>query len=178
MWKLNHKQGRVPKNWCFQTLVLEETLESPLGSKEIKPVNPKGNQPWTFIGRTDAEAWPIRWPPDAKNWLIRKRSWCWERLRAGERDDRGWDVWMTSPTQGTWIWPNFERQQRTGKPGMQQSMELQRVQHDWVPKPQQIIYRSRVLLKENPFRRLLISFVQEIMHWTEVFKKEGMEKCG
>ena len=73
MCVLNHKEGRVPKNWCFWTLVLEKTLEIPLDCKEIKPVNPKGNQPWAFIGRTDAEAEaPILWPPDAKSWLIVK----------------------------------------------------------------------------------------------------------
>ena len=71
IWELDHKEGQVAKNWCFWTVVLEKTLESPLDSKEIKPVNPKGNQPWIFIGRTDAEA-PILWPPDAKNWLVRK----------------------------------------------------------------------------------------------------------
>ena len=65
-------------------------LESPLDGKEIKPVNPQGNQPWIFIGRTEAEA-PILWPPDVKNRLIRRRPWCWERLKAGEGGDRGWD---------------------------------------------------------------------------------------
>ena len=66
-----HKEGWAPKNWCFSTVVLEKTLESPLDSKEIKPVDPKGNQSWIFTGRTDAEAeTPILWPPDAKNWLI------------------------------------------------------------------------------------------------------------
>ena len=73
MWELDHKEGWAPKNWCFQTVVLEKTLGSPLDSKEIKPVNPKGNQPWIFSGRTDAEAKaPILWPPDAKSWLIGK----------------------------------------------------------------------------------------------------------
>ena len=67
------KNAKVMKNWCFWTVVLEKTLEIPLDSKEIQPVHPKGNQPWIFIGRTDAEAeTPILWPPDAKNWLIRK----------------------------------------------------------------------------------------------------------
>ena len=65
MWALNHKENWVLKNWFFWTVVLEKTLESPLGCKELKPVNPKGNQSWTFIGRTDAEA-PILWPPDGK----------------------------------------------------------------------------------------------------------------
>ena len=67
MWELDHKEGWVPKNWWFPTVVLEKTIESPL----IKPVNPKGNQPWIFIGRTDAEA-PILWPPDAKSQLMEK----------------------------------------------------------------------------------------------------------
>ena len=71
MWELNYKKSWVPNNWCFWTVVLEETLESPLDCKEIKPVNPKGNQPWIFFGRTDAEAEaPILWLPDVKNWLI------------------------------------------------------------------------------------------------------------
>ena len=73
MWELDHKESWVLKNWCFWTVVLEKTLESPLDYKEIKTVNPKGNQSWIFIGRTDAEAeTPIIWPPDAKNWFIWK----------------------------------------------------------------------------------------------------------
>ena len=71
MWELDHKENWVLKNWCFQIVVLEKTLESPLDSKETKPVNHIGNQPWIFIGRTNAEV-PIFWPPDAKSWLIRK----------------------------------------------------------------------------------------------------------
>ena len=73
MWELDYKESWVLKNWCFWTVVLEKTLESPLDGKEIKPVHPKGNQSWIFIGRTDAEAEaPILWPPDAKNWLLGK----------------------------------------------------------------------------------------------------------
>ena len=108
MWELDHKEGWAPKNWCFWTVVLEKTLESPLDCKEIKPVNPKGSQPWRLIGRTDAEAKaPIKyWPPDAKNWHW-KRPWCWERLKAGrEGDDRGRDGWMASLTRWTWVWAN------------------------------------------------------------------------
>ena len=74
MWELDHKEGRALKNWCFWTVVLEKTLERPLDCKEIKPVHPKGIQSWLFIGRTDVKAkTPILWPPDAKNWLIRKK---------------------------------------------------------------------------------------------------------
>ena len=93
MWELDYKEDWVPKNWCFQTVVLEKTLESPLDCKEIKPVNSKGNQPWMFIGRNDAEAeTAILWPPDAKSQLIRKDPDAgkdWRQRREG--DDRGRD---------------------------------------------------------------------------------------
>ena len=73
MWQLDYKESWTPKNWCFWTVVLEKTLESPLDRKEAKPVNPKGNQSWIFIGRIDAEAeTPVLWLPDAENWLIGK----------------------------------------------------------------------------------------------------------
>ena len=110
-WELDQKECWVLKSWCYQTVVLEKILESPLDSKEIKPVNLKGNQPWMFTGRTDAEGEaPILWPPDVKSWLHWKRPWCWERLKAGgEGDDRGWDGWMASLTQGVWIWANSRR---------------------------------------------------------------------
>ena len=105
MWELNYKESWAQKNWCFWTVVLEKTLESHLDCKEIHPVYSKGNQSWMFTGRTDAEAeTPILWLPDAKNW---KRPWCWERLKVGgEGDDRGWDGWMASPAQWTWVWVN------------------------------------------------------------------------
>ena len=105
-WELDQKEGWVPKNWCFLTVVLEKTLDSPLDSKEIKPVNPKGNQPWIFIGRTDAEVEaPILWPPDAKTWLTGKDPDAgkdWGKRRRGNR----WGGWMASLTQWTWIWAN------------------------------------------------------------------------
>ena len=73
MWELDHNEGWAPKNWCFPTVILEKTLENPLDCKKIRPVNPKGNQPLIFIGRTDAEAeTPILWPPDMKSWLTEK----------------------------------------------------------------------------------------------------------
>ena len=90
MWELDHKEGWVPKNWCFPTVVLEKTLDSPLDCKEIKPVKPKGNQSWIFIGRTYAEA-PILWPPDAEEPSHWKKPWCWERLKAKGGGGRGWE---------------------------------------------------------------------------------------
>ena len=90
MWELDHKEGWVLKNWCFQIVVLEKTLESLLDCKKIKPVNPKGNQPWIFIGRTDAEA-PILWPPDVKSSLIGKdpdagKDWRQKEKRVAEEE--------------------------------------------------------------------------------------------
>ena len=122
------------KNWCFWTVVLEETLESPLDCKEIQPVHPKGNQFWIFIGRTDAEAeTPILWPPDEKNWLTGKDPDGWERLKVGEEgDDRGWDGWMASLTGWAWVWVSSRSWWWAGKPGMLPSMGSQRVGHDLV----------------------------------------------
>ena len=91
MWELDYKESWAPKNWCFWTVMLEKTLESPLDWKEIQPVHPKGNQPWIFNEKTNAEAeTPILWPPDAKSWLIWKdphpgKDWKQEK----EGDDRG-----------------------------------------------------------------------------------------
>ena len=86
MWELNYKESWTQKNWCFWTVVLEKTLESPLDCKESKPVHPKGDQSWVFIGRTAAEAeTPILWPPDAKNWLIGKDLDAWKDWRREEK---------------------------------------------------------------------------------------------
>ena len=133
MWELDYTETWALKNWYFWTVVLEKTLESPLDCKEIQPVHPKGNQSWIFIGRTDAEAeTPILWPPDAKNWLIGKdpdtgKDWRREEKRMIE--DRM--VLMASLTQWTWVWVNFRSWWWTGRPGMLQSMGLQRVGHNW-----------------------------------------------
>ena len=94
MWKLGHKEGWVPKNWCFQIVGLEKTLVSPLDSKEIKPVNLKGNQPWIFIEWTTTEA-PIFWLPEVESWLIGKvpdagKDWGEEEKRASEDETAGW----------------------------------------------------------------------------------------
>ena len=100
MWELYHKEGWVLKNWCFWLVGLEKTLESPLDRKEIQPVYPKGNHPWIFIGRADAEAETlILWPPDAKNGLTGKdpdagKDWRWEEKGTTEDVVDGWHHWL------------------------------------------------------------------------------------
>ena len=119
MWELDHKESWAPKNWCFWTVMLEKTLESPWDCKEIKPVNHKENPSWIFIGRTDDEAEaPILWLPDAKNWLIGKepdarKDWGrrrrrWQRMR--KLDGITNSVNMSWASSWSWCW--------TGKPGV------------------------------------------------------------
>ena len=124
MWELDHKEGWASENWCFWIMMLEKTLESPLESKEIKPVNPKGNQSWIFIGRTDAEA-PTLWPPDVKSCLIWKdpdagKDWRQEEKGTTEDEMVGWHHRFNRHE-----WANSGRWWRTGKPGMLQSMGSQ-----------------------------------------------------
>ena len=127
MWELDYKESWVPKNWCFWTVELEKTLESPLDCIEIKPVHPKCDQSWVFIGRTDIEA--ETWCEELTHL---KRPWCWERLKAEEEgDDRGWDGCMASLTQWMWIWVSSGSWWWTEKPGMLQSMGSPRVRHNW-----------------------------------------------
>ena len=96
MWELDHKESWVPKNWCFWTVMLEKTLESPLDCKEIQPVHPRGDQSWIFIGMTDVEAeTTILWPSDAKSWLIWKdpdagKVWMQEEKRTTKDEMVGW----------------------------------------------------------------------------------------
>ena len=125
MWELDYKESWALKNWCFWTVVLENTVESPLGCKEIQPIHPKGNQSWMFIGRTDVEAaTPIFWPPDVKSWLISKDPDAgkdWRQEEKGTTEEMvGWHHLLNS---GSWWW--------TGKPGVLQYMGSQRVRHDW-----------------------------------------------
>ena len=100
IWVLDYKESWVLKNWCFWTVELEKTLESPLDCKEIQSVHPKGNQSWIFIGRTDVEAeTPILWPPDVKNWLIGKdydagKDWLREEKGTTEDEMVGWHHWL------------------------------------------------------------------------------------
>ena len=135
MWELDRKEDWVSKNWCFWTVVLEKILESLLDSKEVKPVNPKGNQPWIFTGRTNAEA-PILWPPDAKSILIGKDCDVGKDRRQEEKGTTeskmvGWHHWLNGhkleQTQG-----DSERQS-----GVLQSIGSQRVGHDLATQQQQ-----------------------------------------
>ena len=121
--KAVHRSIDAFELWCWRT------LESPLDCKKIKPVHPKGNQSWIFIKRTDAEAeTPILLATSWEELTHWKRPWCWKRLKAGgEGDDRGWDGWMASLTQWTWVWVNSSSWWWTGRPGMLQSMGSQRV---------------------------------------------------
>ena len=139
MWELNYKESWTLKNWCFWTVVLETTLESPLDCKEIQPVHPKGNQSWVFVGRADANlmgwcwSWNsnilVTWCEGLTHW---KRLWFWERLKmGGEGDDRGWDGWMASLTQWTWVWVSSWSWWWTGRHGVLRFMGSQRVRHDW-----------------------------------------------
>ena len=144
MWELDHEEGRVLKNWCFWDVMLEKTvespLESPLDSKEIKPVHPKGNQFWIFTGRTDAEAeTPILWSPDVKSQLIRKDPDAGKDLRQeekGTKEDKTveWHHWLNRH-----VWASCRRWWRAGKPYMLQSIGSQRVRHNLVTEQQQTL---------------------------------------
>ena len=129
MWDLEYKECWVLKNWCFWTVVLEKTLESPLDNKEIQTVHPKGNHPEYSL-----EGLMLKLKLQYLGHLMThlKSPWCWEILRAGgEGDDRGWNGWMTSLTQWAWVSVNSGSWRWAGRPGVLQSMGLQRVGHDW-----------------------------------------------
>ena len=106
LWELDYKESWALKNWCFWTVVMEKSLESPLDCKEMKPVHPKGNHPRIVDAKSEA---PIFLPPDAKNWLIGKDSDAWKDWGQEEKGKTGWDGWMASPTQWTWVWANSGR---------------------------------------------------------------------
>ena len=130
MWELDYKESGAPKNWCFWTVMLEKTLESPLDCKEIqskrKSVLNIHWKDWCWSWNSNTLA---TWYEELTHL---KRPWWWERLRAGgEGDDRGWDGSVASPTQWTWVWINSRNWWWTGKPGMLQFMGLQRVRHNW-----------------------------------------------
>ena len=131
MWKLDYKESWVPRNWCFWTVALEKTLESPLDCKEIQPVHPKGDQSWVFIGGTDVEAeTPILWPPDVESWLIWKDPDAGKiegRRRRGQQRMR----WLDGITDTMDMGLGRLRELVIGRPGVLQFMGSQRVGHDW-----------------------------------------------
>ena len=165
--ELDYKERWVPNKWCFWTVVLEKTLESPLDCKEIQPVHPKGDKSWlhwkdwcwNWNSNTLAT-----WCEELTHW---KRPWCWERLKVGgEGDDRGWCGCMVLPTQWTWVWVNSGSWWWTGRPGVLQSMGSQRVRPDWVtelnwtenPQSQHSFRRGRLfyILWDNLLRTIVL----------------------
>ena len=132
MWELDCEESWEPKNWCFWTVVLEKTLESPLDCKEIQRVHPKGDQSWVFIERTDAKAeTPILWPPHVKSWLIGKDP---DTGRAWGRRKRGWQRmrWLDGITNSMHMsWVDSRSWWWTGRPGVLWFTGSQRVGHDW-----------------------------------------------
>ena len=134
MWELNYNKSWVPKNWCFWTVVLEKTLQSPLDCKEIYPEDTSWRKSVLNIHWKD---WCRSWNSNTlATWYEElthlRRPWCWERLRAGgERDNKGWDGWMASLTQWTRVEVSSGNWRWTGRPGVLQSMGLQKVRHDW-----------------------------------------------
>ena len=137
MWELDYKESWALKTWCYWTVVLVNTLESPLDCKEIQPVHPIGNQSWIYIGRTDAEAeTPILCPPDGNNWLIWKDPVAGKPRRleekgATEDETVGWHHHAPWWSSWTWAWVNSGSWWWTGRPGVLQSLGSQRVRHNW-----------------------------------------------
>ena len=106
-WELDHQEVWAPKNWCFRIVVLEKTLQSPLDCKEINPMTPKGNQPWVFIGKTDAETeTPILWPPDGKSWLIGKDP---DAEKDGRQEEKGMTEGEMVRQHHQFNWHEFEQ---------------------------------------------------------------------
>ena len=130
MWEMDHKEGWVLKNWCFQTVTLEKTLESPLDCKEIKPVNSKGNQPWILTGRTDAEAEaPILWPPYSKSQLIGKDT---DARKDWRQEDKGTIGYEMIGRHHQLNGHEFKQTQGDSEgQGSLASMGSQRVGHNW-----------------------------------------------
>ena len=168
-WELDYKESWVLKNWCFWTVVLEKTLESLLGCKEIQPVHPKGDQSWIFIGRIDAEAEaPLLWPHDVKNWLIGKTLMLGGiegRKRRGRERMRwldgisDWWMWICTSSR-SWWW--------TGKPGLLQSMGWQRVGEDWVNELTFTVYQIHACLQ---IIEILMSTLKCVKNKNHVLRK-------
>ena len=132
MRELGSEESWVLKNWCFWTMVLEKTPESPLDCKEIQPVHSKGDSPGCSLEGLLLKLKLLYFATSCEELTHCKRPWCWEGLGAGgEGDDRGWDGWMASPTRWTWVWVDSGSWWWPGRPGVLRFMGLQRVGHDW-----------------------------------------------
>ena len=149
MWELEHKEGWLPKNGCFWTMVPEKTVESSLECKKTKPLNPEGNPSWIFIGRTDVEVFKLQYFGHLMRRAdsLKKTLTLWKTEGRKRRGDRGCDGWTASPTQWTWGGETYGRWWRTGKPRVLQSMGLQRAGHNWATEQQQHIYTSIIIIK-------------------------------
>ena len=161
MWELDHKESRVPKNWCLWTVVLEKTPENPLDSKEIRSVNLKGNQLWILVGRTDTEAEAlIFWSSDANSWLIGKvpdagKDWGQKEKRASEDEMDGWHHWCNEHELGQTLGDG------EGRMGLA-SLGSQRVGHNWVTKQKQ--QSARLILSNSKNWRFGNWFYIEFKH--------------
>ena len=179
MWELDHKEGWMPKNWYFQTVMLEKSLENPLNSKRsnqssLKEINPEHSLEglmWSWSSNTLA-IW-------CKELTHQKRPWCWKRLKAGgEGGNRGWDGWMASLTQRTWVWANSGSWWWTGKPGVLWFTGSQRVGHDWASEKQQQQGSRQVIMDKISFR-----FRRHLIFWgladfSSFFSKNSAYFCA
>ena len=141
IWELDYKESWVLKNWCFWTVVLEKTLESPLDCKEIQPVHPKGDESWMFIGRTDEAETPILWSLDVKSWLFWKgpypgKGWGQEKKGTTEDEMVGWHPWLNPMDMGLGRLRELVMDRRAGVLWL---MGSHRVRHDWATELNQII---------------------------------------
>ena len=163
MWELDYKESWA-KNWCFWTVVLEKTLESPLDCKEITSPFYR----WSALG-VHWKDWCWSWNSNTlatscKELTHWKRLWCWEGLGAGgEGDDRGWDGWMASPTRWMWVWVNSGSWWWTGRPGVLRFMGSQRVGQDWATELNWT--ESKTIHRNCKQRSHLDLFFLVLLHW-------------
>ena len=174
MWELDYKESWAWKNWCFWTVVLEKTLESPLDCKEIQPVRSKGDQLWVFLVRMMLKVKLQYFGHLMRELTHWKRLWCWEGMGArGKGYDRGWDVWMALPTQWMWVWVNSRRWWWTGRSGVLRFMGSQRVRHYWAIELNWMNV-GNLISGSSAFSKSSLNIWQFTVH---VLLKSGLENC-